>query len=156
MVLAGTRDTPKERLPVRAPGGPGPLGALLLAGAFLLLFVPPGRALPYGAGVNVDPAGAGLDLGDVSLGDFDGDGDLDVLASGRNGGGINRQLWLYTNNGAGVFTGPTNVGGANRTGFSDGGVAWADFNNDGRLDAAANGSDLNGFVWPLRAVIANL
>jgi hypothetical protein len=90
--------------------------------------------------VNVAAANSGLKAGDVAFGDYDNDGDLDVLASGTDG--TNLQLRVYKNNGDGTFnTTGGDVPGSANIGLSSGTVAWGDFDNDGDLDVLANGSD---------------
>src|SRR5262245_26578312 len=75
----------------------------------------------------------------VDAGDFDDDGDEDLVMTELAGEGTN----LYVNDGTGVFTdmsGPSAIGPASLplTGF---GTGWIDFDNDGRLDLlAVNGT----------------
>jgi enediyne biosynthesis protein E4 len=67
----------------------------------------------------------------ASLADFDNDKDLDLFVSGES---TNR---LYRNNGNGIFTNISDSARINlpRDGDTTGyGVAWGDYNNDGRLD----------------------
>jgi 6-phosphogluconolactonase (cycloisomerase 2 family) len=90
--------------------------------------------------VNVSAANSGLKDGDVAWGDFDSDGDLDVLASGSDGS--NRQLRVYKNNGNGTFnTSAVEVPGSANVGLSTGAVTCGDFDNDGDLDVLAGGYD---------------
>ena len=88
--------------------------------------------------IEVDGAGGGLREGGVAWGDYDNDGDLDVLGSGWSGSGI--ELRIYKNNGNATMD-PTQieVGGANG-GIRYSGVAWGDYDNDGDLDIIAGGS----------------
>jgi hypothetical protein len=74
-----------------------------------------------------------LPAGSIAWGDYDKDGDLDVLISG---GGL---LRVYRNNGNGTFTDI----GANLRGVYGSSVAWGDFNNDGNLDFVVVGSTNN-------------
>jgi len=70
---------------------------------------------------------------DVGVGDFNGDGKLD-LALDTNGFGTG----IYLGNGDGTFQPPTHS-------YAEGGVtAVADFNQDGKLDIATGGSILLG------------
>ncbi len=86
----------------------------------------------------------GVELGDVAWGDYDNDGDLDILFSGLTAGGAaNRVLKIYPNNGDGTFGASFNVLNA-ATGFSVGDIRWGDFDNDGDLDILAGGSDQAG------------
>jgi 6-phosphogluconolactonase (cycloisomerase 2 family) len=90
--------------------------------------------------VNVAAANSGLKDGDVVWGDFDADGDLDVLTNGYDGS--NRQLRVYKNNGNGTFnTTAVEVPGLANVGLSTGAVACGDFDNDGDLDVLAGGYD---------------
>ena len=77
----------------------------------------------------------GVDLGSVAWGDYDNDGDLDILLSGRDGGGIYVTL-VYRNDG-GTFT---NIS-AGLTGVAASSVAWGDYDNDGDLDILLSGVD---------------
>jgi hypothetical protein len=69
----------------------------------------------------------------ISIGDFDGDGDLDLVMAGVNGLGAS----VFLNNGDGTLTGPTDyqVAGAASQ------VAAADLNGDGNVDLVVSGSD---------------
>jgi hypothetical protein len=60
--------------------------------------------------IEVDGAGGGMDFGGRGWGDFDNDGDLDILASGQHIG-KHRELRIYKNNGNGTMDNATNRGG---------------------------------------------
>ncbi|UCF64740.1 MAG: VCBS repeat-containing protein, partial [bacterium] len=64
-----------------------------------------------------------------SWGDFDNDGDLDLVLQGHDG--IDFQIELYRNEGNNIFI-PENVNNLN--GLAGGDLAWGDFDNDGDLD----------------------
>jgi hypothetical protein len=85
--------------------------------------------------VDVDVLGAGTNRSDVAMGDFDNDGDLDMLFSGRDAGG--RRLRVYRNNGIGTFD-PNQIELPGGVEWSD--AAWGDFDNDGDLDVLACGN----------------
>ncbi len=70
---------------------------------------------------------------DVAWGDYDNDGDLDVLLTGR--AGSPRVSKIYTNT-AGTFT---ELATANLTGVNNSAVAWGDYDNDGDLDILLTG-----------------
>ncbi len=85
-------------------------------------------------------AGSGLDGGEPALGDFDLDGDLDLLVSGLDPAGA-RQLRVYRNNGNGSFDpNQIEVPGAAGNGYATrSAVAWGDYNGDGFLDVLVVG-----------------
>ncbi|MEZ4675357.1 MAG: FG-GAP-like repeat-containing protein [Caldilineaceae bacterium] len=75
-----------------------------------------------------------LDNGSVDWGDYDNDGDPDLLIAGNGNGIISR---IYRNNGNGLFTDI----GAPLSGVRDGVVRWVDYDADGDLDAFLTGSN---------------
>ncbi len=70
---------------------------------------------------------------DVAWGDYDNDGDLDILLTGI--GGSTEISKIYTNT-AGIFT---ELATANLTEVTDSAVAWGDYDNDGDLDILLTG-----------------
>ncbi len=76
----------------------------------------------------------GVQSGAVEWGDYDNDGDLDILLTGLATGNINVAK-IYTNNG-GSFT---ELATANLPGIAFGDVAWGDYDNDGDLDIFLTG-----------------
>src|ERR1043166_6007695 len=92
-----------------------------------------------GAGfTNVPIAGLqGVDLSSVAWGDFDNDGRLDFLLTGRDSG-FNplSQLWRNTPTG---FSNVTPQVAAGLPGVRNSSVAWGDYDNDGRLDFLLTG-----------------
>ncbi len=96
-----------------------------------------------GAGVftaGSEPLGAdlGLALGALAFGDIDGDGDLDLAASGQDDS--NRRRLLICGNSGGAFTVTAQPYGTN-TGMNYSALAWGDADNDGDLDLAVSGHD---------------
>ena len=91
------------------------------------------------AGVALPQSGKAEGSMGVDAGDFDNDGDEDLVMTELTAEGSN----LYVNDGTGIFTdasAPSAIGPASLpfTGF---GAVWLDFDNDGRLDlVAANGT----------------
>ena len=69
-------------------------------------------------------------LGDVEWGDYNADGNPDLIISGTGGDGTERYTLLYKNNGDGTFT-ELDPG---FDGVSHSSIEWADFDLDGYLD----------------------
>ncbi len=89
-----------------------------------------------GGGVFTD-IGAGLmplNNGSVDWGDYDADGDLDLVMTGFDAGWSNRITIIYDNN-AGVFT--DHLAGLPQVAWGD--TDWGDYDNDGDLDLLLSG-----------------
>ncbi|MHC4844571.1 MAG: FG-GAP repeat domain-containing protein [Planctomycetota bacterium] len=74
---------------------------------------------------------------DVSVGNIDGDGDIDLFVTNHDGvlGGSGTANFLYTNDGTGVFTRVVDATNDATTDVHNSlGCAFGDFNNDGDLD----------------------
>jgi hypothetical protein len=119
----------------------GPCGALIartIALSLLVLSVPSwseGQAFTD-AGVNL----VGVSASSVAWGDYDGDGDLDILLTGWTGS--SRVSLVYRNEGLAAFTDI----GAGLTPVNDGAVAWGDHDNDGDLDILLTGDTGSGLI----------
>jgi hypothetical protein len=83
----------------------------------------------------------GVTKSNVAWGDYDNDGDLDILLSGWLGSNLGSISRIYNNNN-GIFT-DINAG---LTGLSGSSVAWGDYDNDGDLDILLAGSPGSGSV----------
>jgi predicted nucleotidyltransferase len=84
----------------------------------------------------------GVDYSAVAWGDYDNDGDLDILLTGysENYEPISK---IYKNNGDNTFS---EQKGISLTGIVEGSVAWGDYDNDGNLDILLTGHIGNGFI----------
>lgn len=69
----------------------------------------------------------------LTFGDYDNDGDLDLITMGTAGTGD--KLYLYNNTGS-TFTYQQHI-----SSFFDGSVTWGDYDNDGDLDLAVMGKE---------------
>ena len=74
----------------------------------------------------------------VAWGDYDNDGDLDILMNGATGANPNYNpvSKVYNNDGNGNFSEPT---GISLTALYNGSVKWGDYDNDGDLDILMTG-----------------
>jgi predicted nucleotidyltransferase len=80
----------------------------------------------------------GVNNSSVAWGDYDNDGDLDILLTGNNSsGGVAK---IYRNTGSG-FAEDNQINLAKVTGSS---AAWGDYDNDGELEILLTGADENG------------
>jgi len=82
-------------------------------------------------------------LGDAAWGDYDSDGDLDILLSGYSVT-TERIAKLYKNYGDGSFTEQTLAG---LTGVSHSSTIWGDYDNDGDLDVFIGGTYEGSGEW---------
>ena len=82
---------------------------------------------------------AGMYYTSVDWGDYDNDGDPDLLITGNRNG--NRTSRIYRNNNGNGFT---NVYNGQLAGVYEGEAKWGDFDNDGKLDIALTGQTNSG------------
>ena len=83
---------------------------------------------------NINAGLTGLHYSDVAWGDYDADGDLDVIIAGLNSD-ENATTILYRNDGSDIFTEvATSIPG---TDIGD--IEWGDYDNDGDLDILIQG-----------------
>jgi uncharacterized repeat protein (TIGR01451 family) len=95
---------------------------------------------------NIGAALAPVAAGSVAWGDYDNDGDLDILLTGNSmGTSVSK---VYRNDGGGAFTDI----GAGLTGVTSSSVAWGDYDNDGDLDILLTG---RGASYPVTRVYRN-
>ncbi len=85
----------------------------------------------------------GVWLGDAAWGDYDSDGDLDLLLSGF-AFPADSIAELYRNNGDGTFTQHADTG---LIGVSHSSTIWGDYDNDGDLDIFLSGTYEEGGGW---------
>ncbi|MCP4658216.1 MAG: DUF11 domain-containing protein [bacterium] len=79
----------------------------------------------------------GLSYGSVAWGDYDGDGDLDLVMSGRMGWSPSTRI--LRNDGGALFVDIA----AGLPGVEQGAVAWGDYDNDGDLDVLLSGGGIS-------------
>jgi hypothetical protein len=78
----------------------------------------------------------GVSNGSVAWGDYDNDGDLDILLTGSGASGLGSPVSkVYRNDGGGTFT---DIAAA-LTAVELGSVAWGDYDRDGELDILLTG-----------------
>ena len=102
----------------------------------------------------------GVQLGCARWGDYDGDGDLDILLSGEPSGG-GRITRIYRNDGNGSFADieaglPGVRSGPDFRYLGDRNVAWGDCDNDGDLDLLLTGDGLARVYRNDEGVFTNL
>ena len=72
----------------------------------------------------------GVNWSSAAWGDYDNDGDLDILLAGQDST-IDDTTIIYRNNGDDTFTAQT---GISLAGIAGGSAVWGDYDNDGDLD----------------------
>jgi len=83
-----------------------------------------------------------LHKGDLAWGDYDNDGDLDLVVTGENvtpTGGLRSVTEFYQNDPTGVLSLDGTLSASVKV--KGGAVAWADYDGDGNLDLAVTGRD---------------
>ncbi len=83
----------------------------------------------------------GVSRGDVDWGDYDNDGDLDIIITGNIGTNTNYAS-IYTNNGPSVGYSFTELSSVGITGVINAGVEWCDYDNDSYIDFAITGTKI--------------
>jgi uncharacterized repeat protein (TIGR01451 family) len=78
----------------------------------------------------------GVRYASVAWGDYDEDGDLDILLSGSTNTGYSPRTRVYRNDGNGIFTQIS----AGLPDVADSAVAWGDYDSDGDLDILLSGN----------------
>jgi hypothetical protein len=84
----------------------------------------------------------GVYNGDVKWGDYDNDGDLDIVISGYQAASPHYISKVYKNNGNNTFTEKSSI---NLQGFTYSTIDWGDYNNDGYIDLAIGGYYYSGY-----------
>ena len=90
----------------------------------------------------------GVSYSSCDWGDYDNDGDLDIIICGSDG--TNRKSKIYKNNGNNTFSEQSST---TITASSFGSVKWGDYDNDGDLDILLTGDDSTG--EPIAEVYTN-
>jgi len=93
----------------------------------------------------------GVSSSSVQWGDYDNDGNLDILIAGESNGSPSTVTKIYRNNGNNTFTEQTNMV---LPGVSSGIVTWGDFDNDGDLDILLSGNQFSK-IYRNNCVIPN-
>ncbi|MBK8871656.1 MAG: VCBS repeat-containing protein [Elusimicrobia bacterium] len=102
------------------------------------------------AQIEVDGAGNGFEYAGVAWGDFDNDGDVDVLASGLTNGGT-KELRVYKNNVATPNTAPAAPGGHSASfSFNTGSVSVASMTWSAGTDSGTGATAENGLTYDLQ------
>ncbi len=89
--------------------------------------------------VDIEASIVGICNGWAEWGDYDNDGDLDIILTGKNNDG-NSISKIYRNEGTGNFIDVN----ANLIGLQNGKANWGDYNNDGYLDIIIVGGTNTG------------
>lgn len=101
------------------------------------------RNVGNGLFTNLHTGLPGVLYSSVALGDYDNDGNLDLLLTGTtNGFGNSAITQLWRNMGNGTFTNVSII----LPGVTQGAVAWGDFDQDGKLDILLTGYTQTGAV----------
>ncbi len=92
-----------------------------------------------GIGLSETTVLTGVESGQLAWGDYDNDGDLDLLVAGTTTGSSNGTLTrVYRNDGGGTFTVDSNASN-DIVNVYEASVAWGDYDRDGDLDIAISG-----------------
>lgn len=102
----------------------------------------PLAAQPSGSLVQVQVPFPNVYVGDAAWGDYDNDGDLDLVIAGTGLPAFQPVTRLFRNDGNGSFV----AGGFFLPQLRSSSVAWGDYDNDGDLDLALCGVDADGVV----------
>ena len=105
----------------------------LSAVVFVALGWTASQAIGQPAWIDVSPGLPQVRYGSLAWGDYDSDGDLDLVVAGELYG--NDVARIYRNDGEGVFV----DSGAGLVGVRQAAVAWGDYDGDGDLDLAVSG-----------------
>ena len=95
----------------------------------------------------------GLVYSSVAWGDFDNDGDLDLLVTGGAIDPTDEPVVsrIYRNDGNGIFTDIK----AGLPGVQLGNAVWGDYNNDGYLDVLLTGTTNGSYLGPITRIYRN-
>lgn len=110
---------------------------------YVLFFIIIIATVGYGQFIEINAGLTGVRCGSTSWGDYDNDGDLDILLTGETTeNSINYITKIYRNDGEGIYT-DTLVG---LVAVFCSSAAWGDYDNDNYLDILLTGMSVDGYV----------
>jgi len=97
---------------------------------------------PEGTSIGLQVSAASFRGSAIAAADFDGDGDIDILATNKNG-----EVFLYTNTGDGYSKSIKPLLKVSSASFRGSAIAAADFDGDGDIDILATDGNGNLYLY---------